>query len=158
MSHEPSTPVTEALDKIGVAYRLLQHSQPVFTCEEAASERGVPLSEMVKCMVFLEKDSGRVILACVPAEKRVALNRLKQATRAKSFAAISPEDVAGATGYPRGAIAPIGLPDHVVAVADTALLKRKNLNMSAGIPTAGVELSAWDFRKVFRGTFAQITE
>lgn len=155
---EISTRVTETLQRLGIEFRVLPHSKPVFTCEEAASERGVPLAEMVKCMVFIDKGSRRVLLACVPADKRVALNRLKHAANMKSFAAASVEEIAEATGFERGSIAPIGLPESITVIADAALLRKKKVNISSGLPTAGVELSAWDFRKAVGGTFAQITE
>jgi len=42
------TKITDLLDSRGIAYRVLHHTEPVFTVEAAAAQRGVVFEEMVK--------------------------------------------------------------------------------------------------------------
>lgn len=153
-----STKVTELLERESIPYRLLPHRTPAFTCEEAARERSVPLGEMVKCLVFIDKATGRPLLACVPASKRVSLSKLKKLANVKSFNPAGAEQIREATGFEQGAIAPVALPSDLSAVADSAILKHEKVNISSGSPTAGIELRAWDLRRIFRGRFASIAE
>jgi Cys-tRNA(Pro) deacylase len=158
MLNETATPITDLLRAKGISYRPLPHARAVFTCEEAASERGVSLSEMLKCLVFVDKSTRKAIMACVPADRRVALGKLKQIVGMKSFSIASPEQIAEMTGFQRGSIPPIGLPDSVVVIADSTLLSKTRVNISSGIPTLGLEVAMWDLRKVFQGTFSNIVE
>ena len=48
---------------------------------------------------------------------------------------------------------PLALPADIFLVADEYILNRAKVNISSGIPTAGVELSSADFLKIFQGTF-----
>jgi prolyl-tRNA editing enzyme YbaK/EbsC (Cys-tRNA(Pro) deacylase) len=53
---------------------------------------------------------------------------------------------------------PLALPADIFLVTDEYILNRAKVNISSGIPTAGVELSSADFLKIFQGTFSCITE
>ena len=59
-----TTRITAFLDEKGVAYRLLSHSEPVFTVEAAAQQRGVRQEEMVKSILLRDRKK-RYVMACV---------------------------------------------------------------------------------------------
>ena len=52
------TKIIDLLDTHKISYRLLQHSEPVFTVEEAAAQRGVSKDEMVKSILLRDKDEA----------------------------------------------------------------------------------------------------
>ena len=81
------TKVTRLLDNRGINYRLLPHKKPVFTCETAAKERGIPLDEMVKCILLVDKDKN-YFLACTPSDRKVNTQKVKELLSCKrlSFA------------------------------------------------------------------------
>ncbi len=54
-----NTKVTHLLDSHHISYRLLPHSEPVFTVATAAAQRGVVLEEMVKSILLREKTGQR---------------------------------------------------------------------------------------------------
>ncbi len=158
MKSTESTPVSHFLDEKGVEYRRLEHAQPALTCEDAARERSVSISEMVKCLVLRDKKKDQVHLACIPGDRRLSMSKFRRHVRASKLAFCSDEEIATALGFKRGAIPPIALPDGVNAVADSSFLKRKQLNLSSGSPMAGLEVSTWEFRRVFQGSFVDIIE
>lgn len=158
MTDEPvRTPVIDLLEKNGIDFRVLPHTQPALTCEAAALARDVPLGQMVKCLFLLDK-TGRAFLACVPGDARLSMARFKKASGVKSFATVSDEDILLHTGFCRGSIPPLCLPARLTVIADEAICRLSRVNISAGDPMAGVELASADFARVFGGTFASITE
>lgn len=64
------TPVTFYLEQEGVEYRLLPHTKPAKTVDEAAQERGVNPEQMVKS-ILLRDMGGFHVLACVPGPSQV---------------------------------------------------------------------------------------
>ena len=68
----PKTKITHLLDTNNISYHLLPHSEPVFTVEAAARQRGVVKEEMVKSILLRDKD-GRYVMACVTGDVRLDL-------------------------------------------------------------------------------------
>ena len=66
-----STKISDLLDRQGIRYRLMLHSEPVFTIEAAAAQRGVVKEEMVKSILLRERKEGRYVMACVTGDARV---------------------------------------------------------------------------------------
>ncbi|MFQ5633067.1 MAG: aminoacyl-tRNA deacylase [bacterium] len=66
----PKTKVTQILDAHHIPYRVLPHSEPVFTVEAAARQRGVIAEEMVKSILLRDGD-GHYIGAGVLGQARL---------------------------------------------------------------------------------------
>jgi prolyl-tRNA editing enzyme YbaK/EbsC (Cys-tRNA(Pro) deacylase) len=45
--------VMEKLEELRIPYKIKPHRKPVYTSEEAAQERGVKLSQIVKTMILM---------------------------------------------------------------------------------------------------------
>lgn len=108
------TKITELLDAHQIAYRVLPHSEPVFTVEAAAAQRGVVKAEMVKSILLREKKGQRYVMACVTGEDRLD----PQAVRGhlagwKRLTFANSGQITAVTGYIQGAVAPLCLPDEV---------------------------------------------
>ncbi len=153
------TRITDILDAAGIPYRWLHHTEPVFTVEAAAAQRGVVLAEMVKSVLLREAGrGGRYVMACVPGAARVDPKALQaylgQGWRRLHFA--SPEEILTVTGCVMGAVSPIGLPDNVPVLFDAAIARLTRCNISSGDPLAGLELAAADLIRVACGRLAAI--
>ena len=139
------TKITDILDAHKIPYRLLQHSKPVFTVEEAAAQRGVSKDEMVKSILLRDKDE-HYVMACVLGYARVNPKAVRaygpQAWRRLRFA--TAEEILAVTGCVQGAVAPLGLPDSVSVIFDEAITQCQKVNISSGDPVAGLELNAQD--------------
>jgi len=148
----------ELLDRHGIAYRVLPHTEPVFTVEAAAAQRGVVKEEMVKSILLKDRD-GRYVMACVPGPARLD----PQAVRAtlgrewKRLTFASAEEIRAVTGYVPGAVAPLCLPEGVPVIFDEFFATRTNVNISSGDPLAGLELRAQDLIRLCGARLAPIT-
>lgn len=152
------TRITTLLDALGIPYRVLPHSEPVFTVEAAAAQRGVVKEEMVKSILLKDRE-GRHVMACVPGDAKLD----PQAVRAflgepyKRLSFASAEEIRAVTGYVQGAVAPLGLPAGVPVVLDEFFAGRENCNISSGDPLAGLELAARDLIRAAGARLARIT-
>ena len=153
------TRITRLLDARQVGYRLLLHSQPVFTVEAAARERGVVRQEMVKSILLRDRE-GRYAMACVLGDARVdpraVRAQLPPEWKRLSFA--TAEEILAVTGCVQGAVSPLGLPGHIPVVFDAAIAGCQKVNISSGDPMAGLELAARDLIELAGGRLAAIAE
>ena len=152
------TKITDILDARKISYRLLWHSEPVFTVEEAAAQRDVSKDEMVKSILLCDKDE-HYVMACVLGYSRVNPKAVRayipKAWRRLSFA--TAEEILSVTGCVQGTVAPLGLPDSVPVIFDEAITRCQKVNISSGDPVAGLELNAQDLIKAAGAQIAAIT-
>lgn len=155
----PKTRIIHILDTHQISYRLLPHSEPVFTVEAAARQRGVVKEEMVKAILLRDKD-GRYVMACVTGDARVdpkaVRAHLPHEWRRLYFA--TAEEIGTITGCVQGAVAPLGLPDHVPVIFDEEIGKLEKVSISSGDPMAGLELDAQDLIRAAGARLAPIAE
>ena len=153
------THITDILDAHGVPYRLLPHTEAVFTVEAAARQRGVVPEEMIKSILLRDR-SEHYVMACVPGASRVDPKAVQAALgegwRRLHFA--SAEEIQAVTGCVQGAVAPIDLPNGVPVIFDEAIGRLARCNISSGDPLCGLELSAADLIRVAGGRLAAIVE
>jgi len=150
------TKITEYLDSLNVSYRLLPHSKPVYTCEDAAKERNVPLNEMIKCILLVDKDK-KYILACTSADKRVDLVKVRETANCKRLSFASEKDIEELTGYKLGAVPPLLLKEDILVIFDKEIQNKKEVNISSGDHKAGIELSAEDLIRITNPVIAEVT-
>lgn len=155
------TPVTRLLQAAGVPFRLLPHTAPVFTVDEAAAQRGVRKEEMVKSILLREsKGQKRYVMACVLGDDRLdpkaVRDHLPDDWKRLTFA--SAEEIAGVTGYTKGAVAPLGMPDDVPVFFDQAIQDCTRVNISSGDHMAGLELDPDALIALTGATLAPITD
>ena len=154
------TKITRLLDVQNVPYRILMHSEPVYTIETAAAQRGVVKEEMVKSILLREKKTGRYCMACSTGEARLVSQTVRDllpgSWKRLSFA--SAEEITAVTGYVRGAVAPLGLPPEIPVVFDPAILACEKVSISSGDPMAGIELAPKDLAKLAGALIGPIAE
>ncbi|MFH1210931.1 MAG: YbaK/EbsC family protein [archaeon] len=150
-----SNKVTKFLDDKKVEYKLVVHSKPVFTVEEAAKERGIIKHEMVKSIVVT--DGKDVFLACVPGDKRLDLEKLRSFLKCGTLSLARAPDVMKFTGYEVGAVTPLLLEHPVRIVFDLDFKYRTDLSVSTGSHDAGVILSSKDLFNLVNPEFAMIS-
>ncbi len=154
------TKITQLLDRHQIPYRLLPHTEPVFTVEAAAAQRGVNKDEMVKSIVLRETKRRRYVMACVIGSMRLdpkaVRHHLPGSWRRLSFA--SAQEVETVTGCVQGAVAPLALPDGLPVIFDEAIARQAKVNISSGDPLAGLELDPQDLIRLSGAQIAPIAE
>ncbi len=154
-----STKVIALLDAHGVAYRLLPHSEPVFTVEAAARQRGVVKEEMVKSILLREKaEPRRYVMACVLGHMRLDPQAVREALPGewKRLTFASAAEILAVTGYVQGAVNPLCLPPEIPVVFDEAIAACTKVNISSGDPLLGIELAAADLIRLADAALAPI--
>jgi prolyl-tRNA editing enzyme YbaK/EbsC (Cys-tRNA(Pro) deacylase) len=150
--------ITEHLDANNIIYRILPHTEPVFTVEAAAAQRDVIKEEMVKSILLREKKKPRYVMACVTGDSRLNPQAVREYLPGKwrrlSFA--SAEEIQTSTGYTQGAVAPLCLPDDIPVIFDEAIVQCKKVNISNGNHMAGLELDTQDLIQLSGAIIAPI--
>ena len=138
------TQITDLLDTHGIPYRLLPHSEAVYTVEAAAAQRGVVAEEMVKSILLREKSGERrYVMACVLGHERLDPKAVRtvlgdEQWRRLTFALAT--EISAVTGYIKGAVAPLCLPEELPVIFDVAIADCHKVNISSGDPMSGLEL------------------
>lgn len=152
-----NTKVTALLDSQNIRYRVLPHTEPVFTVEAAAAQRGVVKEEMVKSILLRDRE-GRYVMGCVTGDAQIdpkaVRAQLPESWKRLSFA--SADEIREVTGYVQGAVAPLCLPDGLPVFFDEAIARCSQVSISSGDPMAGLELDSQDLVRLAGAILAPI--
>ena len=152
------TDITDILDRNRITYRLKPHRNPVYTSEDAARERGVRLSQVVKTMLLTD-NQARTVVALLPGDRRLNIRRVEQVTGIPGLRWMGRNTLETRLGLVAGAIAPV---DTVLAefpfVIDAAVFEETLVTISSGDPNAGIELESSGLRQLLKqATIADIS-
>ena len=153
------TVITDLLDGLGIPYEVKPHDAPVFTSDEAARQRGVRLSQIVKTMLLRDKDDS-ILLAVLPGDRRLDVKKLRKLSGRKNLQLMDRKAIEDRLGVVVGALAPIGpAVAGLAAYIAPAVFEEDRLDISSGDPTAGVELDRDDLKRLLaHATVAEIAK
>ena len=77
----PATKLLAFLDSRQIKYSTIKHT-PAYTAQEIAARSHTPGKELAKSVIV--KIDGRLVMAVLPASRRINFDRLKQATEAET--------------------------------------------------------------------------
>ena len=149
------TKITQLLDSKGIKYRLLPHQKSVFTCEDAAKERNVPLDEMIKYILLIDKKK-KYFLTCMTSEKMVDTQKVRGIMNCSRLSFASEQEIEEILGYKMGAIPPLLLKTEVPIIFDNGIMKKDKVNISSGDPKAGIELNTKNLINLINPIFEDI--
>lgn len=135
------TEVTKWLDAVGISYIVKPHKQDVYTCEDAARERGCRVKQILKCMIGKDPKDGLHVML-IPGDKTLKIKRARQVAGGIRIVLVDPEDIAAEHNVTVGAISPTQFVGKARFYIDNSVFEEEFVDMSAGIPTAGLELKA----------------
>lgn len=146
--------VEELLRQSGVAFTVLRH-EPVFTSEQAAAVRGVPLGSGAKALVV---KAGEVfVMLVLPADRKLDSKKAKAALGVRDLRFATKEEVLAVTGLQPGSIPPFGslfgLPTH----CDPALGEHAEINFNAGDHSISVKMAYGDYVSVEKPRMVGVT-
>lgn len=151
------TPVTRALTAAGVAWRAFEHPGPVLSLEQAAQERGQTPDQVVRTIVF-RVAQAEFMLGLVTGARQLAWPALRRYLGQSRLTLATEAEVLTATGYERGAVAPLGLPQPLRLLADERVWEPEEISIGSGRKGTTIILQSADLRralpKVETGDFA----
>lgn len=133
-----------------IEYEVSEH-KPVFTSEEAAEVRGVELKTGVKAMV-LETSEG-LLMALVPADKRVDMDRIKKLEKTDWVSLAKPGKVFAVTGCKVGSVPPFGYKNRLKTYFDEGILENEKINFNAGKHEVSIHMGAEDLKEAVEPDF-----
>jgi len=133
--------VLEALRTAGFKPAVSRFARGTETAEASAREIGVHVSRIIKSMVV--SGDGKPVLVLLPGDRRADLKAVAKFVGARKVRLAFPEQVADWTGFPVGAVPPVG---HVKPLR---VLLDENIPVDGDIyPAAGEKNNA--FKTTFR--------
>src|SRR5206468_2883646 len=117
----------EKLTAAGATFQVSRHA-PVYTSEEAAAVRGVPLASGAKALVVKAGDDFRLLV--VPADRKLDSKKARASLGVKSIRFADRAEVERLTGLLPGAIPPFGSLFGLPTVCDPALLTNASVNFN----------------------------
>ena len=141
-----TTPVTQALDQLGIPYRTFRHPGPVSSLEQAARERGQQPEQIIRTLVF-RLSAENFALALMAGQQQVDWKVLRRTFGEKRLTTASEEEVLRVTGYSRGAVSPFGLPQPLRTLADPSIFQPEEVSIGSGVRGITVILLSADLHR-----------
>jgi Cys-tRNA(Pro)/Cys-tRNA(Cys) deacylase len=152
-----SIPAAQALDLLGIPYRLFQHAQPPESFGEAARQRGQSPAQIVRSIVFRLAD-GHFIMVLMAGPGQISWKRLRAALGITRISMASEAEVLAATGFVRGAVTPLGYPHPMRVLADESVFVPEEISIGSGVRGIAIILKPTDLQsalgQVETGKFA----
>lgn len=124
-------PVLSALERAGVPYDMQAFTSPARRAAEAAALIGCPLGAIVKSLIFTTSQTAEMALVLVSGANWADEARL-QAIVHQCIKPASPGEVLARTGYPIGAVPPLGHKSAFPVLMDADLMGYDQAWASAG--------------------------
>ncbi|MGY0614326.1 aminoacyl-tRNA deacylase [Vibrio sp. FJH11] len=155
MSKAIHTPLMQFLAERNITFRLLPHQTPAITIEDAAQQRGIRPSQMVKAILL--RDMGNLYaLACAPGDRSVDPKKVRSLLQCRRMTCVDQADVESITGYKIGTVTPLLLKHQIPVVFDRSLFDEREVTISSGDRMAGLALSIDDLARLCLPTIADI--
>ena len=145
---EPVARVATFLRDAKAEARIEEFSEGTPTAEQAAKAVGCDLSQIVKSLVF--DCDGRAVVVMVPGDRRADRRKIAAALGCASVKVAGPAEVARATGFEAGGVAPFPLAAVHDVLIEPALLGYELVWVGAGSSRHMASLSPTDLVRLSR--------
>jgi Cys-tRNA(Pro)/Cys-tRNA(Cys) deacylase len=151
------TPATLALEKAGVAFKLLEYDYDPDAARigmQAAEALGIEPARLLKTL--MAKAGSEVVCVLAPSDREVNLKKLAAAAGAKSAAMLGAAEAERITGYHVGGISPFGQKKRARVFIEKSALAFPHIVCNGGRRGLQVELSPDDLIRVLGATATEI--
>jgi Cys-tRNA(Pro)/Cys-tRNA(Cys) deacylase len=139
-------PVAIALNALKLPYTIFRHSGSVSSLEQAASERGESVDQVIRSIVFrLAEGNFVMVLTAGPAQ--ISWQALRAYLGQSRLTMASEAEVLTATGYRIGAVSPLGLPGPMRILADESVFTPDEISIGSGERGTAIILRSADLRR-----------
>ncbi len=145
---EPVARVAAFLREARAEARVEEFREGTPTADDAAKAIGCDLSQIVKSLVF--DCDGRAVVVLVPGDRRADRRKVAAALGCASVKVARPADVARATGFEAGGVAPFPLAAVDTVLIEPALLGYDTVWIGAGSSRHMASLAPSDLVRLAR--------
>jgi len=139
-------PVSRVLTDLNIPHRLFRHSGPIRSLEQAARERGQQPAQVVRSIVF-RVAKKQYIMILIAGMGQISWPALRHYLGQSRLTMAKPEEVLAVTGYQRGAVAPLGLPNPMRILVDESVLAQDKISLGSGVPGVAVMMHRADLMR-----------
>ena len=134
--------VEQLLATRNIAFGISRH-KPVYTSEEAAAVRGVPLSSGAKALIC--KGEDQFVMFVIPADRRLNSRQVRRLYGWRKFRFANREEVFTLTGLTPGSIPPFGSVFGLPTCCDEKLGENTTINFNAGDHAISMSMRHTDY-------------
>jgi Ala-tRNA(Pro) deacylase len=135
------------LSENGIEFKVMEH-EPVYTSEQAAKVRGVPIESGAKAMVMRSK--GKFYMFVLSSAKRLDMKKIKEILGTKSLSLATPEEVLENCHCEVGAVPPFGDLFGMEVFVDESIPEQETINFNAGRHEKSIQMKSRDYLKVVK--------
>ena len=145
---EPVQRVVRTIREANIEARVEEFPDGTPTASDAARATGAELQEIVKSLVFV--CDGRTVLVMVPGDRRADSDKIAKAAGCRDVKVASAEEVAEATGFSTGGVAPFPLANVDLVLMERTLLAHEIVWIGAGTSRHMAALAPTDLVRLAR--------
>jgi len=134
------------MEALGIEGELIEHEVSGRTSEGASEALGVPLSRILKSLVFVER--GRFVFVIISGDRRVSLKKLRSVSGLKRPRLARRDEILSLLGYEPGGIPPFAFYGILPCYIDRILTSLEWVVGSAGSEYVGVKLNPRDLVRI----------
>jgi prolyl-tRNA editing enzyme YbaK/EbsC (Cys-tRNA(Pro) deacylase) len=149
--------VLNILKENEIPFEVRLFDTPARQASQAAALLGCPLGAIVKSLVFENKTTGGLFLVLVSGQNRADTHILSTLVGA-AVGTAKPETVLSKTGFPVGAVPPIGISDVGQTIIDADLMTFQYVWGSAGEVNALLRVNSPDLLRLTAGQVEMIKQ
>lgn len=131
----------EVLEELGLDFEVVVQDNPTLDCDDAARERGVETSQIVKSLII--ESEGEILHACIPGDRELSEKKI-----GAEYRLVDPEKSKEITGFESGTVHPLS--SDLKHLVDERVLENDRVSFTTGDRDRGVIISTSELRKALR--------
>ncbi len=134
-----------------IEYQILRHGRS-YRADEASKELGIPISEIVKSVLFITSE-GDAVLVIVRGDKRVDQGKLARELGTKKLRLATRDEVLRISGYEAGTIPPVGHINRIMTLIDNTIPIEGSVYAGGGTIGSSLKIKVKDIIQLQSATF-----
>ncbi|NMC79505.1 MAG: YbaK/EbsC family protein [Chloroflexi bacterium] len=124
-------PAAACLSQRRVPFHLFRHPGPLHSLEQAAAERNQQPNQVVRSILF-RIHQGEYVLVLIAGPKQISWKNLRRFMNVSRLTMASEDEVLEATGYPIGAVSPLGISSQIRVLVDHSVQAQEEISIGSG--------------------------
>jgi Cys-tRNA(Pro)/Cys-tRNA(Cys) deacylase len=152
---DDTTPAIEAIERTGIAHRVVRTAVPE-SAEESAALQGIPLAALLRTIV-VRRGADDYLFVLVPAGRRFDWPKLRAHLGIKRMTLPDADEAREATGYVRYTITPFGATTAWPVIVDASVVDLPVVSVGGGIRGVNLHLSPSDLVATLDAAVVDVT-
>ena len=142
-------PASIALEKLNIPHQVFEHTTPVRSFEQAASDRNQRPEQIVRSILFQVRPE-EFVLVLMAGRDQIDWRKLRRLVKRSRVRMATEDEVLEVTGFRIGTVSPFGLKNPVKVMIDESVLKEEEVSIGSGIRNMAIIMKSADLRLALR--------